>query len=106
MGKIAQRKQAQFCLLAPKKRDVRKGLLEDLSGLSVEVVDSVTDSGLRSADVIMPYVKDEQWGKEAVKELRSRPEFFLKPLLILSERPLEQVTDVVDDVLVLPVQQD
>ena len=107
MAKTVRRKQPQFYLLATKRKDVRKGLLEALGDLSLEVGLSATGEGLYTADVIVLYIADkahEQWGLETVNAIKAQPRLFLKPLLALSERHLEGFEDVVDEELILPVQ--
>ncbi len=107
MAKTVRRKQPQFYLLATKRKDVRKGLLEALGNLSLEVGLSATGEGLYTADVIVLYIADkahEQWGLETVNAIKAQPRLFLKPLLALSERHLEGFEDVVDEELILPVQ--
>ncbi|MEE9200174.1 MAG: diguanylate cyclase [Candidatus Brocadiales bacterium] len=109
MAKTARHKRPQFYLLAPKKKDLRKGLLEDLGCLALEVGTSATDEGLYTADVIMLYIVndvDGQWGLEAVNAIKAQPRLFLKPLLALSERHLEGLEGVVDEEIILPVQPD
>ncbi len=106
MAKTVRHKRAQFYLLAPKKKDIRKGLLEDLGGLTLEVGFSATDEGLYTADVIVLYIVNEQWGMETVNAIKAQPRLFLKPLLILSERHLKGFENVADDEIILPIQPD
>ncbi|HHT9120394.1 MAG TPA: diguanylate cyclase [Candidatus Hypogeohydataceae bacterium YC41] len=95
----------RFYLLAQEKENIPEEVLGNLSSVSLVIGDLITDQELCSAEVIMLYVMDEKWGKETVKAIRTQPNLFLKPLLIISERRVEELKEVADEEIVLPVSK-
>jgi ribosomal protein S27E len=89
--------------LAEKPGDIGANIFQDTVDLSTEFGDRVQVDQLSSADVITLFVRDETWGKNTVKKIRSRPELFLKPILVLSESGVDNLNDVVDGEVILPV---
>jgi GGDEF domain-containing protein len=68
----------------------------------VDYGNSTTDGKLGAADVAMMYVTNEQWGEATIREIKSRPKLFLKPLLIFSEEHLDGLKEIADGEIILP----
>jgi len=106
MSQRPSNRKARVYMLAESAEDIRTEPFGDSVDLTAEYGDLMPDGQLSSADVISLYVRNEKWGEDTARFIRARPEFFLKPLVILSEYRLEALNGIVDDEIILPVAGD
>ncbi|TDI97633.1 MAG: hypothetical protein E2O76_09750 [Caldithrix sp.] len=82
-----------------------QGFCEDLKLESNEFNQLTLTEELDLADLTILYIKDATWGSDKMKQLRSEPKHFLKPILAVYEQAPDNFTELVDLNLTWPVLQ-
>jgi len=80
-----------------------QGFCEDLEVESNEFNHLTLTEELDLADLTILYVKDATWGSDKMKQLRSEPKHFLKPILAVYEQAANNFTELADVNLIWPV---
>ena len=80
-----------------------QGFCEDLKLESNEFNQLTLTEELDLADLTILYIKDATWGSDKMKQLRSEPKHFLKPILAVYEQAPDNFTELVDLNLTWPV---
>lgn len=97
-----------ICLLSEETDSILETLqvfCEDLKIEQNELNHLTLTEELGLADLIILYIKNVEWGRDKMKELRSDPEHFLKPILTVYEQAPDNFTELVDVNCIWPVLQ-
>lgn len=97
-------KNAKFYLLA-EKEEINENIFKYLKDLNLEYGTNVTNEKLKAADVVMLYMTNNKKGEERIKEIRTQPNLFLKPLLVFLDENQSGLNGTVDDEIILPASR-
>ncbi len=86
----------KICLLTEKSEGVVYKFLVSINSYRKELPRFVITEELDTADVLIVYVKNPEWGWNTIKTLRSQVKFFLRPILLICEQDMANIAELVD----------
>lgn len=99
MKELRQGVTLKLCLLAERNEGLIYKFLVSINGFRKQLPKFVITEDFELADVLIVYAKNPEWGWNTIKTLRSQSKYFLKPLLLISDEDMANMSELVDEFL-------
>ncbi len=100
----SESKTYQLYLLSEKDKGMVYRFLVGIKDVREELGQFKCTTDLDAADIILVYARNPDWAWNTVKTLKSQPKYFLKPILLISDKPIDGIAQYVDATATWPAE--